>query len=125
MDYDKKVNKIMSSDESKKMIRILIVKSWNQSIINKNTKINEKDLSDILKDAHVIFSDLLLNYINENSVGIDFDITSLAEYIMNQSYNEWLHKLISYSVNNNYTLNVDDVIEDSFPSNKWFEVDFN
>lgn len=116
---------IMNNEITKTTIRLLIVKSWNQTIINEsNINIPEK-----IEETKVIFGELLSNYVATNydygDVITNDNKSIISNIIISKSYNLWLKNLIHLHKKNNYILNEDDVIANDFPNNKWVEVDFN
>lgn len=116
---------IMNNDVSKTTIRLLIVKSWNQTIINdSNISIPEK-----IEETKVIFGELLSNYVATNydyaDVITNENKSFISNIIISKCYNLWLKNLIHLHKKNNYIINEDDVIDNDFPNNKWVEVDFN
>ena len=117
-------NNIMVDEKCKKTIRVLLVKSWNLSIVNSN----EINILDKLEDTKKIFAELLYNYIadnyNYNEIN-DNNKSIISNIIVCESYNNWLKNLIHFNSKNNYKLKEEDVMEDDFPSNKWVEIDFN
>lgn len=116
---------IMNNIDSKITIRKLIVKSWNQSILNDRNNI---DIHNKIEETKVIFGEVLSNYFanNYNVAEItEENKLDISSVIILESYNLWLKNLITFNKNNNYILNEDDVIANDFPNNKWVEVEFN
>ena len=116
--------KVLENDIPQEIIREIIVKSWNNSY--DTLKKNEENMICTKSEFQVLMNEYLLSEYCEKYISFEdkLELNNCLLHLFNKQSKEWLYKLISLNKNNGL-LNEEDVKDPIFPSNIWYQVNFN
>lgn len=116
--------KVLENEIPQEIIREIIVKSWNNSYNKSQT--NDENIISTKSEFQVLMNEYLLNLHYEKYILFEhkLELNNYLLHLFNKESKEWLYKLISLNKNNGI-LNEEDVKDPNFPSNIWYQVDFN